>query len=159
MSVEIPCRSAGSSVLPARRPTRNPVIPWALVGVMASYIAGSHLWGGAQTAREIECLDPPAAPAVRVVERLGETVYRTAGQIAAYGRIRNRSRLTLSDIEPVIELYDRQGRVVGVAKGLTTDRRIAAGRTTTFEAYADDRDDIAGYRVAFHRLGGGSIGP
>ncbi len=157
MSVQIDTRRYCPTSKAARPAAASSVVPWAIVCLMASYIGGSALFASPSHQGDLASLDRPAAIAGSRLQRAGETATRSGGQVAVYGQVRNTSRRALTDVEAVVELYDASGRLVSVGHGLATERRIEPGATTSYEAYADDRDDIAGYRLRFRRLGGGSL--
>lgn len=159
MSVEIRSRQICPTGPSTAAGAYRIALPWAIAALMAAYIVGSQICGRAPGDDDLAPLDPPAARTAGALERLGETARRVGGQIVLVGSVRNRSRRPLNDIEAIVEFYDRHGRLVALAHGLPTDRRIAPGASTAYEAYADDSADVAGYRIRFRHLGGASIGP
>lgn len=79
------------------------------------------------------------------------------GYATVTGEARNLSRLSLTNVEAVVELLDRNGSIIGVESALIGLKELGPSDSTPFSVTLRDAAGATSYRIRFRTLMGRSI--
>jgi hypothetical protein len=99
-----------------------------------------------------------ASPSPKGRVALGSaTVERRLGYVTVTGAVVNCSARSLSRIEAVVELLDRQNRPLQLESGLVTFDPLPKGESSPFRVELPDNARAVAYRVRFKQLLGAAL--
>ncbi len=79
-------------------------------------------------------------------------VIRKLGFVAVTGRLANGTSRPLDRLEAVVDLMDRDGRIVRSGSALVERDRVAPGQETAFQVDMPDEPRAAAYRIRYKTL-------
>jgi len=126
----------------------------AVLGGLAA-VGAQSAWNAVRVNNDLQLItaQPSNGPAA-----LGSAaVERRLGFVTVTGSVSNRSGHSLSQVEAVVELLDKQNRPLQLESGLIAFDPLPAGTSSSFRVELLDNVQAVAYRVRFKKLMGASL--
>jgi hypothetical protein len=158
---EAPSALPGTSLRRRRASRRSRLVRLTLCGALCSVLGGLTVVGtqsALNAARAAAGLHLVASSAPKGKVALGSaTVERRLGYVTVTGDVVNRSARSLTRIEAVVELLDKQNRPLQLESGLITFDPLPRGESSPFRVELPDNVRAVAFRVRFRQLLGAAL--
>jgi hypothetical protein len=115
------------------------------------------LFAGASGASELKVLSSGAAPGKASINIHGLQATRQYGYMTVTGEASNATTKPLTNVEAVVEYFDKTGSLIKVETALAEMPTVLPGDETPFSVQTQDQAGISSYRVRFRHLSGAGI--